>query len=481
MQNKYNIQGILSAADNRVMLTGGGTLNTATLLAEAEAKFKESTLPSDNLLKTVEIGPDGNVGYFVDGLLSYKKNKDDDSYQMGLHPRVHDVFDAMGSAMLLPPTVSTNILKVAEELFLPDVPGEKIRESLNQKTKERERILKQNIKEEILNFDPEESSTAFVAKEGAWEGFLQNVSLLSGMELAEDPDERMYQIQRVATELDLPLDKTKAYLKRLNDTDFWRKATAALTNSALIMAELAATRGKLGGKQLTKQGVKFLTKEGLKHYGSEIVRQGLHSWKLMAVGSNIRADREATKELQERAKNGEDLDLWDWIGTRVKHMVTENTEAAMEGASEGLIKDLRLGSVGIKRLLAGSGEAWGEFAKNLGKHSLSSVFFETATEQVTDITSDLLRGTSSSIFNIDFIKLAQGEALDRESQLALENLLIEMVVGGVLGSTMGIHRTLTRKTEEEMRKHFPKTYEALVKNDKELLKEAEKEVKEKTI
>ena len=357
--------------------------------------------------------------------------------------------------------------------------------------KEYAKILKDQLPQFLANNDPNVLEEIGM---GVEEGVVQNVNLLLGSE-AKSFDTTKLEAMDTAM--------AKGYeLGIVNKEDYdtyqsWRKErqmntglafdiAAGLTNSIMIMGELAATGGIAS---IDMAGVKFFSTQGLKLYGKGILQQGLNTWKLMGAGANIKALGDAIDTARD-----ENLSAGEFIVELSKNAFKDNLSAFAEGASEGVLLGLNLGSVPIKKWLgkeierevggkivkqfltksemkgllkattdpkvvkqiqtalaelpAARREVLKLIEKNTGKKLVNGLLVETSTEQLTDLLQDAFDDNShASIFNM----LSDNpEARDE----AFKNLVVEASIGMMLGVGVGLGEIWSRKPMEELREKY---------------------------
>ncbi len=134
-----------------------------------------------------------------------------------------------------------------------------------------------------------------------------------------------------------------------------------------------------------------------------------------APGGVGRGIQETIKEVNERESNGEQLNVFDRIWIATKNTGGEALKNTMEGVSEMLIPGFSPG----KTLLT-----------NILKKSTLGILTETGTEQISDITGDLVDGTNTSLL----VSLARTGGFTEE---ALNQVLVEAIIAGVYGTTIG--------------------------------------------
>jgi len=288
-------------------------------------------------------------------------------------------------------------------------------------------------------------------KRGANDILPQNLSLLSGTDIQSDNLTSDDLKQLVKNKYFTP-EEALQWQKNRDKTEILENSVSAIGNSLMIMGELQFV-GIEGIGWITKDGIKWATakgfREGMAHYVPQLYRNsielGKQSWKLFGPGANIRATNETVKELKKRNDAGEKLDWQDYWNTAAKYFVKENISAASEGFSEGMLPELKLGSVGLKKLMKLEGQAWYNLSKNFIKKSTLGTGTETITEQFTDVANDMTDPESRQ----SAYWILMGETPEVRKG-ALNNLIVEAVTGEVLGHTMGMNEIFSRKPIEEL-------------------------------
>lgn len=327
---------------------------------------------------------------------------------------------------------------------------------------------------------------------GVEEGIVQNVNLLLGSEA------KSYDATRLAATDEAIAEGYRAGIITKDEYDTyqqWRKdrqmntslafdISAGLTNSILIMSELVATGGLAS---IDMAGIRFFSAQGLKLYGKGILTQGVNTWKLMGAGANIRAMGDAIDTARE-----ENLDAGEFIVELAGNAFRENLSAFAEGASEGVLLNLKLGSVPLAKWMGQPVKVGGreitkymnarelkalmkaakeprvikaaedalnvlrknrkeivkQIQKNTGKKMLNGLLLETSTEQLTDLLQDAFEKDShASILN-----LFSDDPEHRDE--AFRNLIVEAAVGLVLGFGMGLGDIWSRKPMQELRDKY---------------------------
>ena len=344
----------------------------------------------------------------------------------------------------------------SEEIILPESPGmgpmgyvSIVVPDKNDKERKEVEQKRNQIKEALYKVYGGESERSITR--GIQSGVMQNIELVTGLDLPRNwkPLELTEkEIDRLVQDGDIDSEEAKLYKKNSFYAGLLEASTGAIVNSLMIAGEIAATAPRMGAA-LTKEGIKFFSKEGLKTYGKELLKQGANSYRVMGIGANIRANRLAIAELDEMEKNGENASLGDALGIISKHYFRENISAWMEGVSEGMLDELKFGSVGLKQLAKFNGQAWKNFGTNVVKKQFLGTTFETFTEQVTDVTGDIMSGENVFTRGSNALNIILGES-DQVKRQALTNLLVEGITGFVLGNAMGVSDMFSRKVYEEL-------------------------------
>lgn len=198
------------------------------------------------------------------------------------------------------------------------------------------------------------------------------------------------------------LDIGQKYKAETQPKTLFGQVVQGLTTTATL-APLFAFGFSAGG---VKQGAGYLKNLLSAAKGSALI---------FAPGGVAKGIQESEKEVSEREKKGEELNVFDraWIFT--KNTGGETLKNTMEGISEMMIPGFKPG----KTLLT-----------NLLKKSTLSIATETGTEQITDITGDLIDGTNTSLL----VSLARTSKFSPES---INQFLIEAIIAGLYGSTVG--------------------------------------------
>lgn len=290
-------------------------------------------------------------------------------------------------------------------------------------------------------------------EQGFYEGIKQNVELNTGLDVETkyDPISMPYQdLNTLYNEGYISQGELQNYLKHRNQLPLLTSITASLVNSVLIAGEISAT-APAKGIELSAKGVKFLSKEGLKRWGAEVWQQGKNSYRVMGLGGNIRAGREGWQEVED--KNLTDLD--DIVITLGKHAIKNNVQSLMEGMSEGMIREMKYADVPLMGLITGSKKAWLSLMENTSRKAISGLLYETGTEQITDLVTDITSGENVFKQGSNFVNILTGET-SAVRKAALENLFIEAVTGFALGSTMGRRDFIRRSVEAKMQDKIDK-------------------------
>ncbi len=337
---------------------------------------------------------------------------------------------------------------------------------------------------------------------GVEEGTKQFLELLTGGK-AETLEDKLDQLEIAGMvhklqQGDIDKEEFTKYTDWLKEREenipLQRDIVAGITNSMMIMGSLLSGGGLA---QMSMRGLSIFSKAGFKKYGINALKMGAQTWKLMKYGATVGAIGDAVLEAKDAANKGEDHDFWDWTADLVMNMGRKHSQAFAEGMSEGLLLNMRLGSVNlkkwlgkpiktivngkevtkhmgirelrqlvnklpkgtpkqlaVKKLLAQTitdrKQIAKQISKNFGTRMMSALGVETATEQVTDAWSDLIEPDSYS----SAIWLALGN--DEQKKSALRNLIIEASVGLFLGTSMGFGEVWSRKPLEEIEEKFGK-------------------------
>lgn len=398
---------------NRVQIPGGGSIHRG----KAETIF-DNFLYQEEQKRKQKLGVAANIES-GSGFLSY-------------------VIDPEGASAIWGPTVGP-----PGTMPMPNMYWSKLTKDVKRERKERITDLAKKA-ETADNWD----NTWQATKEGAEQGLYHFAELLTGADLPEEAlgwqDITPQELDEMTEKKEITKEQAEKLKERLEDFGLVKDVASAVTTSALIMGGLVATGGT-SGIGLTSQGIKFFSKEGLKLFGKEIAKQGVNSWKLMGGGANIKALNAAKNNMEKESKYFE-TDFFDYAAMYAKELLIENASAFAEGASEGLIREMKLGSVGIKRLMK-EPKAWKELAKNFRNHGINSILFETSTEQTTSMLQDLFRGTHSSVFNL---------LSDEHRGEAFRELVVQAFTGTILGGVMGTGKIFTEKPLQEIEKDYGK-------------------------
>lgn len=289
--------------------------------------------------------------------------------------------------------------------------------------------------------------------QGVYGAFKTNVEMNTGLDVKDllNPYKMSYEeLNGLLNDGYITPQEFSDYVANRNQLPLLSAITSSLGNSILLAAEIGYTAPK-AAVEFTAKGLKFLSKEGLKRWGKEVVTQGINSYRVMGAGSNIRAGREGIAEIKE--KNITDID--DMVITLGKHVLKQNVQAFTEGATEGLLRELKYLDVPVKGLLFGSKKAWMNLATNASKKSISGLLLETSTEQVSDLVSDITSGNNVLTEGSNALNILLGNS-DQVKREALENLFIEAVTGFALGTMMGskdlVRRSVTDKLQDKIEK-----------------------------
>lgn len=120
-------------------------------------------------------------------------------------------------------------------------------------------------------------------------------------------------------------------------------------------------------------------------------------------------------EVKYLESKGEKLNTFEKIGLYTKNITGETFKAVMEPVSEILIPGLNPAK---------------SFFKNVLKKASLGIAYETGTEQITDVTGDLVDGTNSSIL----VSLLNTNKISKE---AAEQFIVESIIAALYGSTVG--------------------------------------------
>ena len=300
----------------------------------------------------------------------------------------------------------------------------------------------------------EKGDLTIALEKGFYGGVTQTASLFTGIE-AESEIPKNYDIdsdliQHLQNFKYISPKEANKYREKRNALPFLTATVAALTTSVGLAVGIAAT-APARAVLFTAQGIKWFSKEALKRWGKEVAIQGKNSWRILGPGANIRAVRETHKELSEKIDQGIQPDVWDYVGTALKNAFKENLMATAEGAFEGMIQVVRFHNVPFKALKQFDSKAWKDFGKNLLKKGTLGTGTETFTEQITDVTQDILEpGSRTSGY---WIFAGENPEIRRH---ALENLAIEAIVGHVLGHTFGVRDLFIKPVEVALQEQIDK-------------------------
>jgi len=357
------------------------------------------------------------------------------------------------------------------------------------------------LKEQDFKQDPEKS-TAREVQLGVSSGISQNIELVTGapgstteskldrmetLGMLEGIKDGTYSVEDWARYQDWVSQRDK-------DVPIIRDVAAGLTNSILLLGEVAATGG--AGALLTTRGLSMGSRQFWKTWLLNANKQGLRGFKVLGPGAGIGAIHETVREAQDAVKNNEDFDGWDFMASLGQNGAIKGAQAYMEFMSEGLLSQLKLGSVPLKKWLGKTVTVLGkdgtkkslrltstqlksmiknskipkniealkrglaslqadrkliakELLKNTGRTLFSGAIIETATEQVTDAFNDIVEGGHGSAIWIAF-----GD--DDQAREAYRNLVVEIAVGTVLGSTFQVGNIWTKKPLEDYEKQYGK-------------------------
>lgn len=334
---------------------------------------------------------------------------------------------------------------------------------------------------------------------GVEEGFSQFTQLLIGARATTLLDHRdkmeMLGMARLVQNGEITKDDYKEYLKwfnkNKNNIPLIRDVAAGITNSLLIMGSLVASGGIAS---FTTRGLKFGSSAWLKAWGKGMLAQGIKTWKLMGGGATVGAMHDSIMEMKDAKANGNTHTFWDFMADVGMNMSSKHSQAFLEGMSEGILLEMRLGSVPLKKWLGKEiirkveGKVVKEFigirqlrrllkaattpelktlyqtslkealnnrkqiakllAQNFGKKIIQGLGIETATEQVTDAFQDLTTKNSHS----SALWLAFGD--DEAKKSAFRNLVVEAAVGLSLGTGMGLGDIWSTKPIEEIAEKY---------------------------
>ena len=337
----------------------------------------------------------------------------------------------------------------------------------------------------------------FDAFKGIPEGVAQNIELITGGR-ADTYRDRIDKQELAGFKLlldkgEITKEDFDEYVTWLTDRDnnipVAREIGAGITNSLLIMGELILTKNIA---VFTTRGLKMFSRAWIKAWGKGILQQGINTWKLMGAGATIKSLGDASIEAKDAKKRGEDHTFWDFSADLGMNLVKNNIQAIAEGASEGVLLGMRMGSVnlgkwlgkgvlingetkylgikGLKRLInattdktlkktyqtalrntiADRKQIAKQLAKNFGNKLVQGLGIETATEQITDAVQDIFEADSHS----SAIWILFGD--QPAKQEALRNLIVEMAVGTSLGFGLGVGDVWSRKILQEIEDEYGK-------------------------
>lgn len=352
-------------------------------------------------------------------------------------------------------------------------------------------------------------ASPYVGKEG-WEtaedivlglegGYAQFVELLTGKRpktFADAVDAVEFEgMKRLNKEGKITDEDYKSFVEgfvKAQENPITREVVSGLVNSALILGSLFATGGLTG---LTTRGLKIGSKAWLSTWAKNLHSGGVATWKLFATGATISATSDSIAEMKRMKEEGEDPTAWDFLADTGINLARKHSQAYLEGMSEAVLGNLRLGSVPLAKWLGkglktvtkegkevfetfGIGQLrrlrngypkgspnwirWNkelvatrlarkeiakEIPKNFGKYLVNAFGIEVGTEQITDLWSDLVDGTHSSFPNL----LSD---IPEHRKEAAKTLYVEAAVSFLLGSAMGMSEIFSRKPLEEIEKKF---------------------------
>jgi hypothetical protein len=169
-----------------------------------------------------------------------------------------------------------------------------------------------------------------------------------------------------------------------------------------------------------------------------------------APGGASKGIQKTVAEVKNRESKGEQLDTFDriWIGT--KNIGGEVIKNTMEGVSEMMIPGFNPGKTFLKSILV---------------NAPLNIITETATEQVSDITGDLVDGTNTSLL----VSLLRTGKFSEES---INQVLVEAIIAGIYGSAVGggqfwaehLQKNLDKKDYATINKYVQENKPALEKN-----------------
>lgn len=408
-----------------------------SLLSKLTALQEEQKQQQDKLPPDTSINLQGGSVTFDLTFPSGTKEK--------LTPRT-DIQTTSGLDSLLQPVVADNTSRVKSDLET------KANRQFFQTDKGFIHKVRTNQAENVKNIG-NKSALRNSLEQGFYEGIKQNVELNTGLDVETkyDPISMSYEdLNTLYNEGYISQGELQNYLKHRNQLPLLTSITASLVNSVLIAGEIGVT-APAKGIELSAKGVKFLSKEGLKRWGAEVWQQGKNSYRVMGAGGNIRAGREGWQEVED--KNLTDLD--DIVITLGKHAIKNNVQSLMEGMSEGMIREMKYADVPLMGLVTGSKKAWLSLMENTSRKAISGLLYETGTEQITDLVTDITSGENVFKQGSNFVNILTGET-SAVRKAALENLFIEAVTGFALGSTMGRRDFIRRSVEAKMQDKIDK-------------------------
>lgn len=155
-----------------------------------------------------------------------------------------------------------------------------------------------------------------------------------------------------------------------------------------------------------KQGAGYLKNLLASAKGSALV---------FGLGGMSKGISESIQEIKNREAGGEELNALDRIWIFTKNTGGETIKNTMEGVSEMMLPGFSPG----KTLMS-----------NILKKSVLSIGTETGTEQITDITGDLIDGTNTSLL----VSLVKTGGITKE---ALDQFLVEAIISVAYGTAIG--------------------------------------------
>lgn len=152
-------------------------------------------------------------------------------------------------------------------------------------------------------------------------------------------------------------------------------------------------------------------------------------------------------QIKEMESKGLKLNTLDRIAEFTKNITSETFKNVMEPVSEIMLPGVNPAK---------------SFFKNVFKKATLGVMYETGTEQITDVTGDLIDGTDSSLL---VTLLRDGEI----SKNALNQVLVESIIALAYGSTFGAGEFWAGHLQEELPQSVYRDIQKYVKeNQKEL-------------